>query len=323
MRDVANRIGVAPSTVSKALRGDTTISKSRRHEIHKLAARLGYKPNPMVASLMAQLHHRRRRTDPCQLAWLDLWPPRASRPALLDVILKGVCARAETLGYGVEVYHAGERGLNPKQLRRVLTSRGQWGFVIPPVPASAASLDLDLEGLTGIIIGTSLRHPALHRVCPNHFQGGLVAFRGMQQAGCKRIGLVLSPEMNDRVERKWLGAYLACQQELPPAQQVPPLLAPLDAPAFGDWCRQHHPDALLTTDSRVMPLVQSLPRSQRPAVGLLMLQEALKNCPGVDYRFEHIGAVAADLVVGQIHRNERGCPAIPHTVEVDARWQND
>ena len=322
MRDVARRAGVVPSTVSKALRGDPTISKSRRREIHKIAAQLGYNPNPMVASLMAQLHHRRRRTDPCQLAWIDLWPPDANRPALLELILKGVRARAKKLGYGVELYHSGEGGLTAKQLRRVLTAKGQWGFIIPPVPANAASFDLDVEGLAGIIIGSSLRHPALHRVCPNHFQGGLVAFRSMQKSGCKRIGLVLSPEMNDRVERKWLGAYLACQQELPHDQKVPPYLVTLDGFTFRDWCLQHYPDGLLITDLQVLPLFQSLPKAQHPALGLLMLQESVNNCPGVNYRFEHIGAVAADLVVGQIHRNERGCPAIPHTVEVDACWQD-
>ena len=157
MRDVARRAGVVPSTVSKALRGDPTISKFRRREIRKIAAQLGYNPNPMVASLMAQLHHRRRRTDPCKLAWIDLWPPNANRPALLNLILEGVRARAEKLGYGVELYHAGEGGLNPKQIRRVLTAKGQWGFIIPPVPANAASFDLDVEGLAGIVIG-SINH---------------------------------------------------------------------------------------------------------------------------------------------------------------------
>lgn len=34
----------------------------------------------------------------------------------------------------------------------------------------------------------------------------------------------------------------------------------------------------------------------------------------------HVARVAVEMVVAQIHRNERGSPVIPQTVLIDAVW---
>jgi hypothetical protein len=70
MRHVARAARVAVSTVSKALRNDPALPEKRCRSIQAIAARLGYRPHPLVATLMAQLHNRRRRVDPHSLAWL-------------------------------------------------------------------------------------------------------------------------------------------------------------------------------------------------------------------------------------------------------------
>jgi hypothetical protein len=45
-----------------------------------------------------------------------------------------------------------------------------------------------------------------------------------------------------------------------------------------------------------------------------------KELGGLDYRPEQLGRAAVEMVVAQIHRNERGRPAIAHTVMIDAVW---
>lgn len=323
MRDIAFAAGVATSTVSKALRGDPTIPETRRAQIREIAGKLGYRPNPMVAALMAQLHHRRRRSDPCRIAWIDLWPGGTGRTTMLDRLLAGARRRATELGFGIEVYSAASDGIDPRRLRRLLVARSHWGFIIPPVPEQSADFNLDVCGLTGVTIGTSLRTPGLHRVSPNHFQGAALAFRRMMEAGHRRIGMVISPEMNLRVDGKWLGAFLATQQSIPLADRIPPCITPLDhTGAIDKWRISQRPDAVLTAERRVVAWLDKQPANARPAIASLMLEERVPGCPGVDYRFEHIGAVAVELVVGQIHRNERGCPAVPHAVEVDSQWQD-
>ena len=326
MRQVAEAVGVAVSTVSKGLRNDPSIPKDRCLEIQNAANRLGYRPHPLVANLMSQMHHHRRRSDPYHIAWIDLWPKGGDQG--IDVmsvapVLRGASERAHDLGYGIEVYPAGREGLTPESLHRMLTTRGQWGVIIPPVPAAAGTYPLDLRGLTGVTIGTSLHEPVMHRVSPNHFQGCVLAFGRLHAKGFRRIGLVLTYSMNERVEGKWLGAFHYCQQSLPKRDRVTPLLVGKeDGDAIERWLRLEHPDAVLVAENLNWP---ETPRSEdhavtKPYTSWLMRQTGSGGNAGLDLQEEQLGRVAVEMVVAQIHRNERGSPTIPHTVLIDAVW---
>jgi hypothetical protein len=48
--------------------------------------------------------------------------------------------------------------------------------------------------------------------------------------------------------------------------------------------------------------------------------ERSRPCAGLDLRPELQGTAAINSVVAQIHRNERGLPADPHTVMLSGRW---
>ena len=58
MAEIAQRLGVASSTISRALRNDPRISVELRKRVRSVADELGYQPNPLVSALMA---NRRRR----------------------------------------------------------------------------------------------------------------------------------------------------------------------------------------------------------------------------------------------------------------------
>ena len=324
MRHIAEAVGVAMSTVSKALRNDPSISEARCREIRAVAEKMGYRPDPMVATLMAQLHHRRRRTDPHNIAWIDLWGAERSGVAKgLEPLLRGARQRAGELGYGVEVYRAGLDDISPQHLRRILTSRGQWGLIFPPVPESAMHFPFDLRGFAGVKIGTSLHEPVMHRVAPNHFRGCLVAFEKLRERGLRRIGLVLSPKMNERVEGEWLGAFLYCQWRVPADERVTPLIAaPENREAFVRWLQHEEPEAVLVVEETPLQKLRTSNRSgpKRPVIGWLLRPEVTSGDARLDQRHEQMGSVAVEMVVAQIHRNERGSPASPHQVLIDSIW---
>lgn len=324
MRDVAKVVGVATSTVSKALRNDPSIPPSRCQEIQTVASRLGYRPDPMVATLMAQLHHRRRRSDPHNLAWIDLWGPERSRAVMNPgPMLEGARQRADELGYGIEVYRAGVDKISPDRLRRMLTTRGQWGLIIPAVPESAMHFPFDLRGFSGVTIGTSLHEPVMHRVSPNHFQGCVLAFQRLRQQGLRRIGIALSPEVNERVEGKWLGAFLFSQHQLPDEERVSPLIIDRENhEVFTKWLQTEKPDAILVAEEPGlqfgrMPLRFGI---KPPVICSLTGSDNLREKSGLDYQPEQFGSISVEMVVAQIHRNERGSPAIPHQVLIDSIW---
>lgn len=326
MATVARAVGVATSTVSKALREDPTIPVARRREIQRVAKAMGYRPNPMVAALMARLHTRRRRDDPYHIAWLDLWHDDREAAGATDfnLMLRGAIQRADQLGYQIQVHHVVRDGTSPARLRQVLISRSQWGVVIPPVPQGSMHYPLDMEGLTGVTIGTSLHSPTMHRVAANLYQGGQLACRQLREDGHHRIGLVLSPSMNERVEGKWLAAYLAEQFQWPRAQRLPPLLVSAgEADQFYRWLSRHKPDVILIAELHVEHWISSKAKSgisAPPTAWLRMLKTRPKETRAIDTGPEKMGAAAVDLVVGQIHRNERGNPDAAHTLLLDGVW---
>lgn len=326
MATVARAVGVATSTVSKALREDPTIPVARRREIQRVAKAMGYRPNPMVAALMARLHTRRRRDDPYHLAWIDLWQDDREAAGATDfnLMLRGAIQRADELGYQIETHRVTRDGTSAARLRQILISRSQWGVIIPPVPEEAMNYSLDMEGLTGVTIGTSLHRPIMHRVAADLYQGAQLACRQLRAKGYSRIGLVLSASMNERVEGKWLAAYLAEQLRWPRAERLPPLLASSgEANKFYQWRSRHKPDVMLIAELHVEDWMKSAAKTgvaKVPTAWLRMLKIRRKDTLAIDTGPEKMGAAAVDLVVGQIHRNERGSPDTAHTLLLDGVW---
>lgn len=322
MRTVARAAGVAPATVSKALRDDPSIPATRRRDIRRVAEQLGYRPNPMVSALMTQLRRPRRRTDPHFIAWIDLWttgqplaPEFASSPAL-----DGARRRARELGYEIDVHHVKRDGIGTGRLRQILLTRSQWGMIFPPVPESALHYPLDMTGLTGVAIGTSLREPSMHRVAHNHFQGSLLACRELRRRGYRRIGFVLSPWNDLRADGRWRAAYRVEQDTWPRAERLPTLLAgPKEKAAFRRWFERHRPDAIVAAETHVGAWLNEL-GAGRVRVAWLALDAVERGTWGVHYRSEELGAAAVAMVIGQIHRHERGSPPIPHTLLIDGIW---
>lgn len=316
MRDIASEAGVAASTVSKALRSDPSISPAQCRRIKEIAERLGYRPDPLVALLMSNLHHHRRRSDPHDIAWIDFWDgkPRGHFARDMSAMLGGARARAAELGYGIKVYEAGREKISAQRITRILAAQNQWGLIVPPVPDSAMHLDWNLRGFAAVTIGTSLHEPVLHRVSTNHFQGVTLAFRQMRSLGFKRIGLALSQSMNQRVEERWLGGFVAASLQVPEADRVPPLVYAREEPQIvRTWIRETKPDAVLLAEDWPGEIIK------RPLAWLVPIPGRLHE-PKIDYQPEHLGRVAVELVVAQIHRNERGSPNCPHTVLLDGVW---
>jgi DNA-binding LacI/PurR family transcriptional regulator len=180
---------------------------------------------------------------------------------------------------------------------------------------------LDVDGLAAVTIGTSLHHPPVHRIAANLYQGSQLACRKLREKGFRRIGLVLSSTMIERVEGKWFGAYLAEQAFWPASERLPPLVVDTDGrDAFRNWLRRAKPDVILMAEPEVE---QWLGREANPppTVWLRMTAATPKGALAVDTRPEMMGAAAVELVVGQIHRNERGSPALPNTLLLDPVWR--
>ena len=80
-KDIAHHAGVTQATVSLALRNHPSVSAEVRDRIVALAEKLGYRPDPMLSSLVAYRSYLQSASFQGVLAWVISWVWKASRPS--------------------------------------------------------------------------------------------------------------------------------------------------------------------------------------------------------------------------------------------------
>ena len=328
LEDVAKRAGVHRSTVSLALRDHPRISGEVRVRIRKLAEDMGYRINPLVAALMqsrrggkAQKHVTLAFVTnyPTRYGWR---PPHHPRPDFFP----GAVRRAQELGYKLEHFWLAEPGMTPERFCNILTTRGIHGLIIGRLPPGQQSMDLLWGRFSTVTLGMTLRQPRLHHVTENHFDTVNQAMRKYLERGYQRVGFVFS-EANDspRVGDRWLGAYLLQQRNWPATDRLPVCPeVPASEAVFRAWFQQNQPDGILATHAR--PVLGWLDRMKVEAgreVGIVDLENDPElECAGVHHDPGKIGALAVEMLVGMLHRNEVGIPADLHEVLLNGVWHD-
>lgn len=328
MECVARAAGVAASTVSRALRGDPRISSVTREHIRRTAERLGYRPNPLVAALMAQLRGGHPPNAKCNLAWLDFYPrPEDLR---LDPVQRafytGACQRAAAMGYAISRIPA--VGRSPAQLSRTLRNRGVRGVLLPHFAASgglAERIPLPLEEFTIVGVGTRFERPALHYSSDDQYECGRLAVQRLWEMGYRRIGYVGEPRVEQIVNGRFFAGYHVTLQTELGGSPLPPLLTDLDEEVAG-WARRMGADALVTAKRGLVKILktQGVRLPEDVALAHLNVEDVEGALPGdvagVRQDNAGVGANAVELLVSALYHNETGVPLHPRGVQVRGTW---
>lgn len=328
LQDIAARAGVHRSTVALALRDHPRISEPVRRRIQQLAAKLDYRINPLVSALM-QSRRSSRKVKHVTLAYVTNYPTRYGwRPTHHDRpdFFPGAAERAEDFGYRLEDFWLAEPGMTPERFCSILTTRRIPGLLIGRLPPGQHALDLPWDRFSSVALGLTLRSPALHHVTENHFDTVCQGMQRCRERGYRRVGFVFS-DANDspRVGERWLGAYLLQQQAFAARDRLPVCPStPADEPTFWRWFEKHRPDAIIATHARpVLGWLEARGASVPRDVGLIDLEDhPQRDCAGVCYDPARIGALAVEMLVGLLHRNETGIPSANHEVLLTGEWRD-
>lgn len=335
-RDIARASGYGQSTVSMALRNDPRLPEETRHRIQETATALGYQPDAGVARLMARVREGRLKSQAQPLAYVVCWNSLEShyQYEAYRLFRAGATARAAEFGYQLEDFWVNERGISGVRLAQILRTRAIPGMLVAPVSVPydhpgrhGQQVDLPCADFAVATIGYSLLSPAAHRATHDHAQGAETAVARLLAAGHRRIGYVSSAAVNARVEGRWLAGYLLAQHSIPKKDQVPPLILEgftgRNWPIFHKWWQRWKPEALVTVEYDEVTRCLDGYGIRVPgdvAIAHLDAAVAAKPCAGIDQRSKDVGAAALDMLLAQIHRNERGIPALRKTVLLEGRW---
>ncbi|HEY8965181.1 MAG TPA: LacI family DNA-binding transcriptional regulator, partial [Candidatus Methylacidiphilales bacterium] len=325
LKDIARRIGVSHATVSLALKDDPRISEKRRKEVQRIAKRLGYRPDPMLSSLIA--YRIRNRALPVQsaLAWLNHWenPKELRRHIEFDNYWKGASETAERLGYRLDEF-VWEEGMTGRRLETIFRTRSIRGILVPPHPLNPDWGNFRWDRFAVIRFGQAVRLPDCSVVTSDQLSATVLALEKIRDRGYRRIGLAVAEDFDFYMRGSYTNGYSLGQRLLGLEYRLPALLLPTQEAAgtvepLRRWLAEHRPEAILTPSPGVIEALKIL--GLRIPEDIAVAGTSVVDLPvdaGTDQNSREIGRVAVESLVAIINGHSGSQPAPLRRILVQA-----
>lgn len=314
LRDIAKKAGVSQSTVSRALRNDARISETIRERVRTIAQRIGYRPDPLVAKLMAQMRAAREARFECLLGFL--LPQEDYPPGYYREMLTGARERAKSLGYLVDEFKTSLGKKDVVTLNRVLMARGAEGILIlPRLKPEPPPVGLNVKHFAIVSCALFTSDFPVHQVSPDHFGNMMHILQKIRAMGLKRPALVSWEDFDRRQHWAPRMTYYFYYHDVvgkppPPIFDWHKYSGDLAAP-FMAWFHKVTPDVLLVVGPVIADAVTGILR--RAGVRKIPPIFGVGHMPpgyrGINEKPANIGSAAVDILTSHIVRNEKGWPA--------------
>lgn len=328
LRMIAETTGVHVTTVSGVLRGQRRFSQKTCERVERAAKKMGYRRDPALDALMAYRRSGGQSVPVQALIYLTRWPRGSKGGQYISQVdlFNGAQARAQEHGYRLDTINLGEHGksLSPSRAAKVILNRGLQGIVVAEGPEITHYPEFPWEHFSAVALGYTFSEPPLHRVANHHFDTVQMAVAQALERGFRRLGLVVDERGDQRVNYQWSGGFLARHRALGARASVP-IHCPsaITQAGFLKWFYAKKPDCIVA--EKTQPITRwlkeegvEIPRDV--ALVCLNLHGLKGRFSGVYQNLEEVGARAVDLLVGKIHRNERGLPDSVDSTLVAGSW---
>jgi DNA-binding LacI/PurR family transcriptional regulator len=326
--DIAKALSIAKATVSMALRNDPRVSGETRKKVAEYAAKIGYRPNPMLSALGAALRSR-HKDEASRIALVGGYPfENVNASIFTRRFLNGLRARADQIGYKLEEFWLKNLGIDERGAQRMLRARGLHGVIFAffdPIK----KLDMDWEYFSAVSTTFNIGGPALHIVNFDYYDDLTLAVENLERLGYGSIGIVMSSYIRGMVHNLYRAAAFALKDRPGNSTRIE-FLEIEDGRSeederrlLGKWVRKARLDAVLAlAECREVQLrAAGLDVPGEVAFACLDLQRSGDGMAGVRQDYEAVSAAAVDLVAEQLENNQRGLPATPRQVLVGGHWQ--
>lgn len=223
--DIAKALNITQATVSRALRGDRTISAAIRKKVLHTAKELGYNPNNYLSVLMSNIRSgkRLRKEETIGLLIDDISLENWHTIESYRTFHQGILRRARELGVHVDPFFLKQQGLDAPKIDQILHARGINGIILAPPYQGNRAFNITWKRYAAIGVGFGWEEQELNRVAYDNFQAFRTAFRELRKLGYRRIGTVFDQIFIEGNRRgiNWYPAYLDCQSSIPKTEQIP------------------------------------------------------------------------------------------------------
>lgn len=327
LKDIAVKANVSVMTVSFALRGKKEVAESTRVKIVKMAEEMGYKPDPVLQSLIAYRTNSQDHAFQGCVGFLNCLPSpiqKSGKKYAMEYFF-GAKRKAEQMGYTLNEFWLQEPGMKLRRLVEIIKTRGVLGLLIAPLPEPNFPLELPWEDFSLVAYGHSLSQPRLHQVAANQFNSVMTCMEEMVKLGYQRIGLVLRKREAYFVVKRWTAAYLLGQQiHMKPENRLPILVMEnFEGAILNEWLRNQKPDVLIGTGMIYRYLVEegwNIPQEMGFVEPYTYYSQENSICTRIDEQSQIIGERGMELLGSLIKNGEKGLPSSPISLLIDPVW---
>jgi LacI family transcriptional regulator len=342
LAEIAQRADVHVTTVSLALRNHPRLPEATRQRIQKLAKEMGYVPDPFLRALVAYRGRVMERRNIPTLAYVTNWGTRWGwkKTTAHPDFYAGALAKARELGYGLEHFWLKEEGMTQMRLSSILYSRGINGVILASHGREMGDvLDFDWQNFSAVKIDYFPHKPMLHNVTNNQCDIIRLAMQKVMAAGYRRIGFVMHRGWDHTVDHLLMAGFLCERQLLSVKEQIPAHLFPepepverwlnesrsdivVDPAPFARWFEKYRPEVIISKGSFVLDQLKRMGlRVPRDVAFVDVFLETIDDSTaGVRQNHTEVGALAVEILAGQLQHNKFGVPEIPTTTYVEGTW---
>lgn len=186
IKDIAQHLGIAVSTVSKALNNYSDVSQKTKERVLAAARELDYHPSAAARNL------RRRRTDKIGFSFSF---PVSLMSDYISRLITGAVTAAEKQGHNLILYPLMDDQV--KQLTQICRAREVDGLLLlgrAQMEQTTIAL-LKQEDIPFVVVGRRVENPEVSFVTPDHLSGALAITRHLIELGHKRIAFTTRPAL--------------------------------------------------------------------------------------------------------------------------------
>jgi LacI family transcriptional regulator len=332
LRDIAQRLGVHPSTVSCALRNHRSISAPMRKKVRELAEELGYTRDPLLDAFNE--HRSLKQPVPIGTTVAFITDPfavdRSYTGHFGERILRGATEAARHYGLNLEPFVVGRNDMTVKRLESILWARNITAIIVACLRIDASDLHLRWSRYHATCIESPQLKIRLDTVSSDQWNVSRLAFRKMYELGYRRLGLLIDDVAEQWVGRRVIGGRLLEYSLLPPLEQIPLYRYAESAGVDGSpqkltaWVKNNAIDAIIGNCSYPPQIYEKLRAQMDGKLGFASLDliEGYNKCAGVLQGHDRVGRVAVENLVSLIRLKRKG-EVDPHTVTfVPGVWQD-
>jgi len=327
--DIAKFVGLSVSTVCLALQHNPRIPAATQQKVRMAAKKLKYRPDPMLAALVARRGDNKHPQSKANLAalidarWLG---GEEKLPFWILEYLAGIKRVCAQFGYDLSLFkYPNDLGDKAGSADRILHAQGIRGLIFLPFRNDLLEVKISWDQYAMVVIGNPAIGKNLHRVDTDGFDSMNLICTKLKEYGYKSVGLANTLDQVMRNRYEWVGA-LGKEKILGDGQLKithPYLPETWTKSGFLQWFQKERPECVVTLWSGVIDWLKEAGYDVPGEVAVALLSRDTINIPdlaGTSSNLQLIGEYAVELLHPQLLRGEYGFQKMPKEVLAYATW---